>query len=112
MAEPQGDDGDIDSREQKPHGGGMPEGVRRDLFGSDGRAGSAGDRDVVSDAMLDRVTGEVLPGDGWEQRFRWSPVALREPGSQHADGQRNQRCSSLLEALADGMDGETRSAIY
>jgi hypothetical protein len=67
VAEPEGDDRDVDAGLQQPHRGGMSQGVHGDVLAAQQRAGEAGDREVPGEAVLDGVTAEPGPGPGGEQ---------------------------------------------
>jgi hypothetical protein len=57
VAEPQGDDGDVDACVQQVHRRGVTQGVRGDLLGLQGGAGPRGGGGVPGDQVLDGVAG-------------------------------------------------------
>ena len=58
VAEPQCDHGSINARLQEPHRCGVPQHVRRDPLGAQGRARARGSASVLGQQTLDRVTAE------------------------------------------------------
>ena len=74
MAEPERDDGGVDSGVQQSHGAAVPQNVRVQLVRPDGRAAEGGGGSVLVDEALDGVAAEAPSGAGREQRLVGSPA--------------------------------------
>ena len=73
MSEPQCDDGDVRARFQQSHRRRMPQGVHADSFRPQRKAGLPGGRDVVGEAVFDRVPAEPGAGNGRESGSSGAP---------------------------------------
>ena len=58
VAEPERDDGGVDSGVQQPHGCGVAQDLRGDPFLGEGRAGQCGGRSVLGYSPFEGVSGD------------------------------------------------------
>ena len=91
MAEPERDDGDVDAGVQESHGRGVAQGVHGDVLAAQRRAGDAGGREVVGEAVLDGVVAEPSAGAGREQWVVRCAGVFGEPAAEPCQGV-NGRC--------------------
>jgi hypothetical protein len=80
MAKPQGDDRDVNPSSQTGHGRGVPEHMRGELLGGQGRAALAGGL-VDGDARFDCVVAEPPAGAGGKRNrgsSRWPPRSFSQ----------------------------------
>ena len=100
MAEPERDDGDVDSGGQQPHRRGVPEHVWGDRLGGQARAERRGGRGVLREAGSDGVAAHPGSGAGGEHEsfsVTWSFGGER---LQDLHGLPVQGCGSVLAAFA------------
>ena len=104
VAEPQSDDGDVDSGVQQAHGGGVPQGVRGDVLAGQRRAGSGG---VAAWRARRCSTASRLRGC---RRGRWNSGSAGSPARSVSQARRTatvcggERGDPLFAALAEAGD--------
>ena len=77
VAEPERDHGDVDAGVQQPHGGGVPQDVRRDVLVVQGRAGLGGGGGVFGERRSTASRLSASAGAGGEQRVGWAGRRVR-----------------------------------
>ena len=105
MAEPEGDDREIDADLPQEHRAGVPEHVRGDAFKRERAAiAGCGGGGVFGEELGYRVGAERPSAPGGEQRVVRPAPAFAEPLAQDRDGLAGQRCAPLLSSFALAAD--------
>ena len=99
MAEPQGDDGDVDAGMQQGHGRRMPQNVRCHVLGGYGWACPGGSGGVLSEEPFDGVMAEAGAAPGREQRVGPGAAAFGEPVTEDGRGGGGERGRAFLTSL-------------
>lgn len=100
MTEPERNDGAIHAVAEELHRGRVSQHVRADPFPFQGGAPPLRDVYVSSHEPFDRIAAQCAAARRRKERVTWLPVALAEPGGEHADHIPLQRRAALLPALA------------
>jgi hypothetical protein len=89
----------------------MPQGVRGNALGREGRAGFRGGGDVFGEEVGDGVAAEMPASAVGEQRIGGCGVPVGDPPLEQPGGGSGQRGASLFAAFTDPVDDSmTRSA--
>ena len=100
MAEPTADDRDVDARRDEVHGGGVPEGVRRHMLGTQRRRGFCRSPHVGGKLEPDTRGTERFAITVDEQPLVRRPWLSLEQLTQQQDRFRPERADAFLSALA------------